>query len=97
MKDEEIKHDWPVVDSMPKVSHVEPHFKSAATGAFNPDLQVDFSTIEQKELPKRKDVLAGELTGENFKIGQQEPGSPTEETDKSKSTSLNPEGSNLSE
>jgi hypothetical protein len=44
--------------------------------------------------------MAGELTGENLKIGQNEPTSPTMETvktDKGKDSNLNPEGSNFAE
>lgn len=30
LKDEEIRHNWPTIDRQPKVSHVEPRFKTAA-------------------------------------------------------------------
>ena len=60
--DENIRHNWPVVDSQPKVHHIKPRgFKTAADRS--DDIQIDFSTIEQKELPKNSEIIAMELKG----------------------------------
>lgn len=63
LKDEEIKHNWPTIDRQPKVSHVEPKFKAASSGAEGEDIQVDISSVEVKELPKKKEIVKDELTG----------------------------------
>jgi len=54
--DENIRHNWPTVDSQPKVHHIKPSFKTAADRV--DDIQIDFSTIEQKELPKHSEIIA---------------------------------------
>lgn len=83
--DDNIRHNWPTVDSQPKVHHIKPRkFKTAADN--NDDIQIDFSTIEQKELPKNSEILAMELKG--GALDQDKEGSPTE---KEGASSLNPE------